>query len=145
VLATADFDLIGLAVTVSPASQTVPKNTPTAVLTSIQTPPGVDPAPIVAGLNPNFRIRGELTGPSLSSPLMIEASIGQPLQIPALQTAGDHLLQNLRVVDTGATGAPTIAQVTPDSAGIVVIEQLLISQVNVEEMTKSLYENPKSG
>ncbi|MCI0489699.1 MAG: hypothetical protein L0229_24180, partial [Blastocatellia bacterium] len=135
VLATADFDLVGLAVTASPATQTVPKNTATAVLTSVESPPGVDPSEIIASLNPDYRVRGELTGPSLTTPLTVEAPIGQPLPIPPLSRAGDHALQNLRVVDTGAEGTPVIASVTPDTAGIVVIDQILISEVRVEELS----------
>jgi hypothetical protein len=135
ILAAADFDLIGLAVTASPATQTVPKNTPTGVLATMQVPEGTDPSQVVAGLNPNFRVRGELTGPSLSAPLMIEAPVGQMLPIPALSRAGDHVLQNLRVVDTGAEGAPVVAAVTPDSCGIVVIERILISEVHVNELS----------
>jgi hypothetical protein len=135
VLAIADFDLLGLAVTINPSRQTVPKNTPTIITTSVQTPVGVDPAQIIATLNPNYRVRGELTGPSFTSPLPVEAPIGQPLNIPALSRSGDHLLQNLRVVDTGLAGSPVVASVAPDSAGISVIDQLLISEVHVEEMT----------
>ncbi|HWC77148.1 MAG TPA: hypothetical protein VG778_06795, partial [Blastocatellia bacterium] len=135
ILATADFDLIGLAVTASPATQTVPKNTPTAVLTSVQAPPGANPSEIIAGLDPDLRVRGELTGPSLSSPLALEARIGEPLPIPALSRAGDHAVHNLRVVDTGAADNPVVAPVTPDTCGIVVIDQLLVSEVRVEEMS----------
>ncbi|MDX6694607.1 MAG: large repetitive protein [Blastocatellia bacterium] len=135
ILATADFDLIGLAITAGPATQTVPKNTPTTVLTSMLVPQGSDPAPIIAGLNPNYRVRGELTGPSLTAPLTVEAPIGQPLPVPALTNAGDHLIRNLRVVDIGAAGQPVVTSVTPDSCGIVVIDRLLISEVHVNELT----------
>ncbi|HEY0173489.1 MAG TPA: carboxypeptidase regulatory-like domain-containing protein, partial [Pyrinomonadaceae bacterium] len=135
VLAMADFDVIGLAATASPATQTVPKNTPTAVLASVEVPEGGDPAAIIAGLNPNYRVRGELTGPSLASPLVVEARLGEPLNIPALSRAGDHVLQNLRVVDTGLEGEAVVAPVTPDSCGIVVIDRLLISEVRVNELT----------
>ncbi|HWS88659.1 MAG TPA: carboxypeptidase regulatory-like domain-containing protein, partial [Pyrinomonadaceae bacterium] len=135
VLATADFDLIGLAVTAGPATQTVPKNTPTSVLTSMLVPEGSDPSAAAAGVNPNYRVRGELSGPSLNSPVTVEAAVGQPLRLPPLSTAGDHVLQNLRVVDIGVEGQPTVAPVTPDACGIVVIERLLVSEVQVRELT----------
>jgi hypothetical protein len=135
VLATADFDLIGLAVTVDPATQTVPKNTPTAVLTGVQVPLGGDASNILAGINPNYRVRGELSGPSMTAPLMIEAAIGQPLRIPPLSVAGDHVIQNLRVVDIGAEGQPVVTAVTPDACGIKVIDNLLVSEVHVNELT----------
>jgi hypothetical protein len=135
VLATADFNLIGLAVTASPASQTVPINTATVVNTSVEAPAGTDPSTIISQLNPNYRVMGELSGPSFSSPQELTAAIGQPLQIPALTVGGDHIVQNLRVVDTGTTGNPVIAPVTPDSVGISVIQQLLVSQVQVSQLT----------
>jgi hypothetical protein len=135
ILASVDFNLIGLVGTVNPATQTVPKNIPTAVLTSIQVPDGTDPAPIIAQLNPNYRIRGELSGPSFTAPRIIEAKIGQPLPIPAMPNTGDHVLQNLRIIDiTDATNA-TLAPVNPDSVGITVIDNILVTQVQVTEMT----------
>ncbi|HBB87753.1 MAG TPA: hypothetical protein DC047_09075, partial [Blastocatellia bacterium] len=133
-LAVADFDLLGLAVTVDPASLTVPKNTPTSIHTSVRVPEGTDPSSIIAALNPNYRVRGELTGPSLTVPLALEALIGQPLNIPPLSNAGDHLVRNLRVVDVSTPDQAVVTSVTPDSCGIVVIERLLISQVEVHEL-----------
>jgi hypothetical protein len=135
VLATADFDLLGLAVTVDPPSLTVPKNTPTSLHTSISVPEGSDPTALIAALNPNYRVRGELTGPSLTGPLTLEALIGQPLNIPALSNAGDHLIRNLRVVDISTPDQAVVTSVTPDAVGIVVIERLLVSQVQVQELT----------
>ena len=135
ILASADFNLIGLVGTVNPATQTVPKNIPTAVLTSVQVPEGTDTAPIIAQLNPNYRIRGELSGPSFTSPRVVEARIGQPIQIPPMPNVGDHVLQNLRIVDSTDTTNTTLAPVTPDSVGITVIDNILVTQVQVTEMT----------
>ncbi len=134
VLATADFDLLGLAVTADPATLTVPKNTATSIHTSVRVPEGSDPLNIIAALNPNYRVRGELTGPSLTAPLTLEAPIGQPLNIPALSNAGDHAVRNLRVVDLSTPEQTVVTSVTPDSVGIVVIERLLVSQVQVHEL-----------
>lgn len=135
VLASTDFNLIGLVGTVTPTNQTVPKNIPTAVLTSIQVPEGEDPATIISQLNPNYRIRGELTGPSFTSPRMVEAPIGQQISIPPMPNAGDHVIQNLRIIDITDPTNSTLAPVTPDSVGISVIENILITQVQVNEMT----------
>ena len=134
-LATTDFDLIGLAVTVQPAAQTVPKNTATGILTSVQVPEGTNPQEIIANLNPNYRIRGELVGPSFTSPQTIETRIGETLFVPPLSVAGDHVVQNLRVVDTGVEGEPTVVSVSPDLCAITVIDSVLVSQVQVNEMT----------
>ncbi|HEY0728713.1 MAG TPA: hypothetical protein VGD38_11625, partial [Pyrinomonadaceae bacterium] len=86
-------------------------------------------------MNPNYRVRGELTGPSLTAPLTLEAPIGQPLNIPPLSNAGDHLIRNLRVVDLSTPEQPVVTSVTPDSCGIVVIERLLVSQVQVQQLS----------
>ena len=135
VLASADFNLLGLGVTASPANQTVPKNVPTQILTDLQVPDGQDSAQIITQLNPKFKVRGELVGPSFGSPQMLETAIGQPLNLPAMAVAGNHVVQNLRVVDTGTAGEPTVSPVNPDSCGINVIDQLLVSQVQVNELT----------
>ncbi len=135
ILASTDFNLLGLAVIANPASQTVPKNIPTAILTSIQVPDGQDPNEIISQLNPNYRVRAELVGPSFATPQLLETSIGQQLAIPPLPVAGDHIVQNLRVVDISIAGQPTVAPVAPDSCGITVIDQILVSQVQVNELT----------
>jgi protocatechuate 3,4-dioxygenase beta subunit len=135
VLASTDFNLIGLAVTADPASQSVPKNTPTRVLTSIQAPEGADIQAIIAGLNPNYRVRGELVGPSLGGPRPVEAAIGQPIPIPPLSQTGEHVVQNLRVVDISLPGEPVVAPVTPDACGVVVFDRLLVSEVHVNELS----------
>ncbi|HJQ33117.1 MAG TPA: LamG-like jellyroll fold domain-containing protein [Pyrinomonadaceae bacterium] len=135
VLAATDFNLIGLAVTADPASQSVPKNTPTRILTSVQVPDAADVTAIIAGLNPNYRVRGELVGPSFGSPQPVEAAIGQPISIPPLSQTGEHVVQNLRVVDIGQPGEPVVAPVTPDACGIVVFDRLLVSEVHVNELT----------
>lgn len=124
--ASVDFNLFGLVATAAPASQTLPKNTATRIL--------IDAQPGTANSNPNYRVRGELSGPSFGQALVIEAPLGQPLSIPPLPNTGDHLLQNLRIVDLGQAGAPVVGTVVPDSAGIVVIDQILISQVRVREL-----------
>ncbi|HEX7314765.1 MAG TPA: LamG-like jellyroll fold domain-containing protein [Pyrinomonadaceae bacterium] len=133
--ASADLDLLGLAVTAGPATQSVPKNVQTVVQTSVQTPVGFDASLLIGLLNPLYRVRGELTGPSLNGPVTIEARIGSPLQIPPLTRAGEHQLINLRVVDLGRDGEPVVAPVAPDSCRIVAVERLLVSEVRVRELT----------
>lgn len=135
VLAETDFALLGLAATASPATQTVPKHTATLINTSLAVPPGTDPTALIASLNPAYRVRGELVGPSLATPLPLEAALGQPLSIPPLAQAGDHAVQNLRVVDTSVSGQPTVLSVLPEVCGVVVIEPILVSEVRVNPLT----------
>ncbi len=134
-LAATRFDLVGVDVTVDPAAQTVPINTPTEIRTLIAAPTGVDPEAYLATINPNYRIRGELSGPAYANPVQMEARIGDSFPIPGFGLKGDYVLQNLRVVDAGVQGAPTVAAVTPDACVISVIDQILVTNVQVRELT----------
>lgn len=137
VLAQTEFELTGLEVVVGPAAQSVPKNQPTGLTTSVA-------AGTPGGLDPNYRIRGTLAGPSLQSPIDVEAVPGETIAIPALTRAGHHDVSALRVVDvtTGAT-VESIGVIvegsTPGSpvtvCSIDVIDQLLVSEVQVRELT----------
>lgn len=134
-IATTRFDLVGLNIASGPITQSVPVNTPTAVTTTLQVPVGSNPQQILAGLNPNYRIRGDLSGPSFAMPRPLEARIGEPLLVPVMSKTGDHRVQNLRVVDTSLPGAPAVAPVSPDACSITVIEQILVSEVKVRELS----------
>lgn len=134
-LAATRFDLVGVDVTVDPSTQTVPINTPTEIRTLIAAPTGVDPEAYLATINPNYRIRGELSGPAYANPIQMEVRIGESFPIPGFGLKGDYVLQNLRVVDAGVQGAPTVAAVTPDACVISVIDQILVTNVQVRELT----------
>ncbi len=133
VLASTDFALTGLAVKVEPAHQDIPRHIASLITTRLAGLEGSQGTPPL--LNPDYRVRGELVGPSLRSPKVLESAIGAPLIIPPLALAGDHLVTNLRVVDTGVAGSPTVAEVIPDTCSISVIDQLLVSQVRVRELS----------
>ncbi|RPJ56396.1 MAG: hypothetical protein EHM23_23690, partial [Acidobacteria bacterium] len=133
-LATADFSLTGLAVKAEPAHQAIPRHTATVIQTRLAGIEG-DASVVLSQLDPNLRVRGQLVGPSFRSPVEIEAAIGAPLLVPPLALPGDHLVTNLRVVDTGVAGAPTVAEVLPETCSLSVLDQLLVSQVQVREMT----------
>ncbi len=133
VLASTDFALTGLAVKAEPSHQDIPRHIASLIATQLAGLEGSQDTP--PPLNPNYRVRGELVGPSLRSPKVLESAIGAPLIIPPLALAGDHLVTNLRVVDTGVAGSPTVAEVIPDTCSISVIDQLLVSQVHVRELS----------
>lgn len=137
ILAQTEFELTGLQVVVGPAAQSVPKNQPTGLVTTIE---GGTPG----SLNPNYRIRGTLAGTSLTTPVQVEAELGETIDIPALTRSGHHDVSALRVVDvtTGATVdsiSVVIEGSTPENpiavCSIDVIEQLLVSEVQVRELT----------
>ncbi|MFB3903054.1 MAG: LamG-like jellyroll fold domain-containing protein [Acidobacteriota bacterium] len=134
ILATTEFVLTGLAVKAEPAQQDVPRHTATVIKTRLAGVEG-DATAILSQLNGSYRVRGQLLGPSLTSPLELDAAIGAPLVIPPLALPGDHLVTNLRVVDTSLAGSPAIAEVLPETCSVSVLDQLLVSQVQVHELT----------
>lgn len=134
-IATTRFDLVGLNIASGPITQSVPVNTPTAVTTTLQVPVGSNPQQILAGFNPNYRIRGDLSGPSFAMPRPLEARIGEPLLVPVMSKTGDHRVQNLRVVNgPGGLAGSTTGQVPggaeslPETvAGIVLTPSALLT------------------
>lgn len=137
ILAQTEFELTGLQVVVGPAAQSVPMNQPTGLLTTVE-------GGASGALNPNYRVRGTLAGTSLDSPVQLEAVLGETMAIPGLTRSGHHDVSALRVVDvtTGATVdsiSVFIEGSTPENpiavCSIDVIEQLLVSEVQVRELT----------
>lgn len=97
-LAATRFDLVGVDVRVDPPTQTLPINTPTEIQTLIAAPSGVDPAAYLATINPNYRVRGELSGPAYANPVQMEARIGESFVIPGFGIKGDYILQDRKSV-----------------------------------------------
>lgn len=89
-------------------------------------------------LGGDFQVQGELSGPGLAGTLSLpDASAGTPavnllaLPLPALPTAGDYDLTNLRVV----VGGRTVLDVLPGRLRVKVIDQILVTQVTTRPLT----------
>ena len=137
ILAQTEFELTGQQIVVGPATHPFPNNVATAINTTVE---GV----AQGGLDPDYRIRGWLAGPSFQSPRELECVPGQQLAIPAMASSGHHDVSGLRVVNrvTGATidSIPVVVEgSTPENpiavCSIDVLDQILVSEVDVHEMT----------
>jgi hypothetical protein len=86
-----------------------------------------DEAPVIAGL----AALGELTGPGIDVPITLSAVPGKKFAIPALHTAGEYTLQNIRLV---GAGGEFLQSAVPSFATIGVTDALK-TQVRVRQLT----------
>ncbi|MBI1817099.1 MAG: Ig-like domain-containing protein [Deltaproteobacteria bacterium] len=135
VLASGELKIIGAQLQVSPATQTVPKNQASGLLTRLVDPANPDAAvsdPALDGLV----VKGELSGPGIGSQAETPAPIGtvtlstipgQILRIPPLLTVGNYVVDNLRLEDEhGNFVMPADAAV----ATINVVDKIIVTSVS---------------
>ena len=121
--------IVGLGLQVSPAHQTVPKNTATAVNTAMaQASPEAIELP---GIPPDALVLAELRGPAFSAPVMLSARPNEPMAIPPLALSGLYVLDDIRLV----SGGETILRGIPDSVTIEVIDKVIETQVTSRALT----------
>ena len=124
-IGTGRLEIAGTGLVVSPASQTVPFDTPTIVGTTLT---GYDPARGI--LSAGLRVLGDLTGPEIDGVLTLETVPNEPFRIPRLRLAGVYELSDIRLVEDGAT----LAFAEPRTASVDV-RQVLLSSVSSRALT----------
>jgi hypothetical protein len=135
-----ELSLLGLTASPSPLNATVPKNTASGIrviVTAGASP--VSTADLTRFLGVDVQVQAELSGPGLSGSLTIGSHVlGQPLtadplllRLPALTTAGDYVISNVRLV----AGNRAVLAVTPSRVPLKVIEQVLITSVKTRPLT----------
>lgn len=91
----ADGEVIvkGLALTIAPANQMVPLNTPVKVKTlfSVERPE----------LSRGMVVKGELKGPGLLEPVTLSTLPNHPFNVPGLTVTGEYYLENIRLEREG--------------------------------------------
>jgi len=127
VLAREQILIVPVALQASPAQQTVPKNTATAVNTLLAQPAGAG-APLIPA---DALVFAQLRGPAFGTPVALTARPNEPLAIPPLALTGLYVLDNIRLVSAGRT----LLQAVPDAVTIEVIDKVLVSQVTSRPLT----------
>ena len=127
VLAREQILIVPVALQASPAQQTVPKNTATAVNVALTQPPGTGTALVPT----DALLFAQLRGPAFGSPIPLTARPNEPLAIPPLALTGLYVLDNIRLVSAGRT----LLQAVPDAVTIEVIDKVLVSQVTSRPLT----------
>ena len=129
VITTADLRIQGMTFTVVDTAVSVPADTPAVIQTELGGKRN-EAASFIAGA----KAVGELTGPGISSPILLEIAPGYAFQIPALPTLGTYILQNIRLV----RGAELLQYASPSTALINVTDSLktevTVRQLSPEEL-----------
>gem|GEM_PF-1427618 len=137
-----ELQVQGISATVQPANPTIPKNTAAGVRIVVTSPSGtLSSADVAKFLGGSFEVHGELSGPGLNGTITLPfidpnggtAPITDPLllPIPALTTAGNYTLSNLRIT---VNGSPAL-DVSPSTIPVKVIDQILITSVETRPLT----------
>jgi hypothetical protein len=127
-LAKEDILLFGLGLQIEPAQQTVPKDIATIVSTMFvapQLPSGLPP------FAPDAVVMATLRGPTFPTPIDLTVKPNTPFNIPPLNVAGIHTLDNIRLVSNGEV----VLRGSPESVVINVIDRLLITEVTARPLT----------
>jgi len=121
---TAQLQILGAALSVGPAQQTVPLQTPTVVHTLLGSPG----SPIA--VDASYVVKGELSGPQLPSPVTLTTHPNDDFQIPGLNLPGDYVLSDIRLEKDGRF----ISYAEPSRVGFLV-KQILVTTVTSRPLT----------
>jgi hypothetical protein len=114
--------VFGLGLSADPLQQTVPINMGLGVNTHLVFP-DIGVAPPV--LPQDFVVQAELTGPGITTPILVTAKPGEMLVIPPLLQNGTYILDRIRLM----SGDQVLLYAEPSAAFIKTLEKLLITQV----------------
>jgi hypothetical protein len=125
-----DLTIGGLQATVTPVSPVIPKNIASGVQVVVtQNGQQLSPSAIAQYLGGPFQLVGEYSGPGLTQTLEVPQSPPAAnslfLDLPAVTTAGNYTLSNLRFL---VNDAP-VFDVTPSTITVQVIDQVLVTSV----------------
>src|SRR5574341_28836 len=110
-----EFSIVGVTMSVGPEYQAVPKGIASQVTTGFVSN-GEPISPEISAMLPqDWRVTGELTGPTIPTPLTLTTTPGLPFQLPTFPLLGKYTLANIRVLD--GTGKAIMAA-TPQSVTI---------------------------
>ena len=134
-----DLTILGLTAAPEQSNPVVPKNTASGLRVDVLGGNGpVAPADVTRFLGAGVHVEAELSGPGLGGSVTLGLSTGQPLSadplllsLPALTTAGDYSLSNLRLM----AGGRVVLDVTPSRVPLKVIDQVLITSVKTRPLT----------
>lgn len=131
-----DLAIGGIQATVTPASPVIPKNIASGVQVVVtQNGNQLSPAQIAQYLGGPFQLVGEYSGPGLAQTIEVPQSPPPAnsllVNLPAVTTAGNYTLSNLRFV---VNNAP-VFDVSPSTITVQVIDQVLVTSVQTTPLT----------
>ena len=131
-----DLTIGGLQATVTPASPVIPKNISSGVQVVVtQNGQQLSPAALAQYLGGTFQLVGEYSGPGLSQTVEVPQAAPPAnsliVDLPAVTTAGNYTLSNLRFV----INSSAVFDVTPSNITVQVIDQVLVTSVQTTPLT----------
>jgi Bacterial Ig-like domain/Carboxypeptidase regulatory-like domain len=131
-----DLSIGGLQATVTPSQPVIPKNIASGVQIVVsQNGQTLAPAAIAQYLGGPFQIVGEFSGPGLTQTVDVPQSPPSAnsliVNLPAMTTAGDYTLSNLRFLVNGQS----VLDVSPSTVTVKVIDQVLVTSVQTQPLT----------
>jgi len=131
-----DLTIGGIQATVTPAKPVIPKNIASGVQVVVtQNGKQLSASQVAQYLGGPFQLVGEYSGPGLTQTIEVPQSASPAksliVNLPAVITAGNYTLSNLRFV---ADGSP-ILDVSPSTIAVQVIDQVLVTSVQTTPLT----------
>ena len=127
-----DFNIVGVTLSVGPEYQAVPKGITSVVTTGFVSNGSALPDNVLAMLPKDFKVIGEFSGPTYTTPLTLTTTPGNPFALPSLPILGKYTLSNIRLVD--ASGNALFAA-TPQVVTVESISDPLITSVTTKQLT----------
>jgi hypothetical protein len=135
-LTSMDFTIVGVSLQAGPEYQAVPKGVASQVTTGFVS--GGQPLPdaVLNMLPKDFKVIGEFTGPTYTTPLTLTTTPGSPFDLPALPLLGKYNLRNLRLVDgSGKALFAAVPQVvTVESISDPIVTSVTTRPLSLQEL-----------
>jgi hypothetical protein len=131
-LTSMDFNIVGVTLSVGPEYQAVPKGITSVVTTGFVSNGAALPDNVLAMLPKDFKVIGEFSGPTYTTPVILTTTPGNPFALPSLPILGKYTLSNIRLVD--ASGNALFAA-TPQVVTVESISDPLITSVTTRTLT----------
>ena len=132
VLASFDFDIVGVGLKASPEYQAVPKGIASKVNASFEAA-GFNLEGLIEQLPNDYTVQAELSGPSFQTPKHLVTKPGMGFDLPTFALNGRHTLANIRLVDGAGN---TLYGAVPQVVAIESINDPLVSSVSTRPVTK---------
>lgn len=127
-----DFNIVGVSLSVGPEYQAVPKGIASQVTTGFVSNGQALPDNVLNLLPKDFKVIGEFSGPTYTTPLTLTTTPGRPFDLPTLPILGKYSLSNIRLTD--GTGKALFAAV-PQVVTVESISDPIITSVTTRALT----------
>ena len=127
-----DFTIVGVSLQVGPAYQAVPKGIASQVTTGFVNGDKPLSDAILAMLPKDFKVVGELTGPTYQTPVILTTTPEKPFDLPTFTIVGKYALANIRLEDNSGKA---LFAASPQAVVIESISDPIVTSVSTRPLT----------